>query len=173
MDKPREFCLPLTTLVVNSDFNREPKGIHVIEYSAYEAVCKERDELKTELGRHKQIIAKELHENDGLGMEFTYVAILKDKNFELSTHVEKLQVDFAEAQNETQMYRQKFESMVSSGEHERLKADLKIAVEALEKAKIGLAAARIHLGSLDIDSGIVNSTLEITSDTLAKIRGEK
>lgn len=35
-NKPREFCVPLNTLIINSCFKREPKGLHVIEYSAYE-----------------------------------------------------------------------------------------------------------------------------------------
>lgn len=33
--KPREFWLPLNTLIINSDIDR-PEGIHVIEYSAVE-----------------------------------------------------------------------------------------------------------------------------------------
>lgn len=32
----REWSLPLNTLIINSDFNR-PNGVHVIEYSAFEA----------------------------------------------------------------------------------------------------------------------------------------
>ncbi len=35
--------------------------------------------LFAENDKLKRTIAKELHENDGLGMEFTYVAILKDQ----------------------------------------------------------------------------------------------
>lgn len=35
--KPREWSLPLNTLIINSDFNR-PNGIHVIGKSAYDRV---------------------------------------------------------------------------------------------------------------------------------------
>lgn len=63
----------------------------VIEYSAYEAVCKERDELgnktaemnvalakqEIEIYRLSRVIAKELSENDELGAEYTYVNSLR------------------------------------------------------------------------------------------------
>lgn len=47
---------------------------------------------------------------------------------------------------------------------------LREACEALEKAHIGLSAARLHLNSFDCESGMVSSTLEIAGEALAKIR---
>lgn len=44
-DGPREWSLPLNTLIVNSDFERAG-GVHVIEKSAFDQLAKERDELK-------------------------------------------------------------------------------------------------------------------------------
>lgn len=53
-------------------FKPKENGLHVIEYSEFERA-------QAEIVRLKKIIAKELAENDGLGMEFVYVTILKDE----------------------------------------------------------------------------------------------
>lgn len=46
MTKPREWWLPLNTLIINSDKNR-PNGIHVVEHSALTDALAEITELKT------------------------------------------------------------------------------------------------------------------------------
>lgn len=43
-DKPREWSLPLNTLIINSDFNR-PNGVHVVEIEALRKVEAECDQL--------------------------------------------------------------------------------------------------------------------------------
>ena len=62
--KPREWWLPLPTLIINSDKNR-PEGIHVIEYSAYQKLEQELREMhfayakaKTELYKAKAEVAR-------------------------------------------------------------------------------------------------------------------
>lgn len=45
---PREWWLPLITLIVNSDQNR-PDGIHVIEKSAYDQLAQRLEEREREL----------------------------------------------------------------------------------------------------------------------------
>lgn len=47
--KPREWRLPLNTLIINSCFYRVGEDIHVIEFSAYDQWRKEAEKLAKEL----------------------------------------------------------------------------------------------------------------------------
>jgi hypothetical protein len=59
MNKPREFWLPLNTLIVNSDSDR-PDGLHVIEYSAYNQLKKDNEIL---IKAFKSMLNFEHHED--------------------------------------------------------------------------------------------------------------
>jgi hypothetical protein len=54
------------------------------------------DESKDEIKNLRKIIAKELSENDDLGLEYTYVTILKDELAQLKSELSKKDSDIKE-----------------------------------------------------------------------------
>lgn len=74
----REFWLPLTTLIVNSDKER-PGGTHVIEYSAYEALRVRLDELLKNEAIIKQKFKADCELNEETAK--TWLGVLNENTF--------------------------------------------------------------------------------------------